>query len=265
MRDQKASTGGSWSNRRVYRWCPSSWSPSRVGVGHRVGRLVPVVAPQAAAGGQGPGQVARVAVADLPRRVIDGARAQVIEVVVEHVEGERPAVDDRRQAACLEGRFHLLLRGVRARRQRSGQAGRAVGVGRGRVEQAERGEPLLVGAVRPGRGEGLHPGPQLLEEGQLGGDGSRCRDALGRRRGAVRLQGQLALQCADGLQVGRAVAGPAAHDRGHIRRELDHRAPSGASGFHPGGTSRKDPAAVPVARRPTYAKLLVHASTNCST
>jgi len=26
--DQKASTGGSSSNRRTYRWCPSSWSPS---------------------------------------------------------------------------------------------------------------------------------------------------------------------------------------------------------------------------------------------
>ena len=193
-----------------------------VGVGHRVGRLVAVVAPQAGPGGQGPGQVAGVAIGDLPRRVIDRARAQVVEVVVEHVVGERPAVDDRRQAACRERRVHLLLRGVRARRQRLGQAGRAVGVRSGRAEQAERGEPLLVGAVRPGWGKGLHPGPHLLEEGQLGGDGGRCREADRGRGGAVRLQGQPALQGLDGIQVSQAVAGPAADDRGHVRRELDH-------------------------------------------
>ena len=141
------------------------------------------------------------------------------------MEGECPAVDDRRQAACLERRVHLLLRRVRASRQRIGQAGRAVGVGSGRAEQAERGEPLLVGAVRLGWGEGLHPGPQLLEEGQLGGDGGRCREAIRGRCGAVRLQGQSALQRPDGIQVSRAVTGPAAHDRAHIRRELNHPGP----------------------------------------
>ena len=41
--------------------------------------------------------------------------------------------------------------------------------------------------------------------------------------------------------------------------------PAGPLPFQCGGVSRNDPAPVPVARRPTYAKLLVHASTNWST
>ena len=38
------------------------------------------------------------------------------------------------------------------------------------------------------------------------------------------------LQCPDCVQVGRAVAGPPAHDRAHVRRELDH---PGAAGCVP--------------------------------
>ena len=220
---------------------PVELAAVRIGVGHRVGGLVPVVAPQAAAGGQRPRQVASVTVGYLPRRVIDGAEAQVVEVVVEHVEGERPPVDHRRQAACGERRFHLLLRRVRACRQRLSQLGRAVGVGRDRIEQAERREPLLVVLVLARGREGLYPGPQLLEKGQLFWDGRRCRDTLGRRREALPFEGQLALQRADGVEVGWPIAGPAAHDRGHIRRELDHLRPAGRSGFPAWRDEQKGP------------------------
>jgi hypothetical protein len=58
-----------------------------------------------------------------------------------------------------------------SRRQRPPPAvrpGRAIGLGRGRVEQAERGELLLVVLILARGREGLHPGPQLVEKGQLG-------------------------------------------------------------------------------------------------
>ena len=234
--DQNASTGGSWAKVRVYRLESVELVAVGVGVGHRVRRLVPVVAPQPAAGGQRPGQVAGVAVGHLPRRVVDGARAQVVEVVVEHVEGQRPAVDHRRQAARRKGRFDRLLCRARARRQRLGQFGRAVRIGRGRVEQAEGSEPLLVGLIGPGRREGLHPDPHLLEESQLGGYLGWCRDTCGRRRSAVRFEGQPGLQGPDGIQVGRAVARPAAQNRAHGRRELDDLGSPGSIGL----PSRRD-------------------------
>ena len=117
------------------------------------------------------------------------------------------------QAALLQGRFHLLLGCLFTCGECLEQLRRTVGIERGRIEQAEQGEALLVGLVRLRRRERLHPGPQLLEKGQLVRDGCRCRDAPERRRGAVRFEGQLALQHPDRLQVGQAIASP--RDRAH--------------------------------------------------
>ncbi len=150
----------------------------------------------------------------------------------------------------------LLLRGIRTLRQCPGQAGRAVCIGRRWVEQAERGESLLVGAVWPRRGEGLHPGAQLLEKHQLGRHGGRCRETLRTRRGGVRLQRQPALQRTDGRQVSRAIAGPAAHDRGHIRRELNHRCSIGRIRLPPGRYQQEGPGCGP-GRPPAHVREVI--------
>jgi hypothetical protein len=68
---------------------------------------------------------------------------------------------------ALQGRFHFLFPSLRARGQCLGQLAGTVGVRGGRIEQAERGEPPLVLLILGRWGERLHPGPQLLEKGQL--------------------------------------------------------------------------------------------------
>lgn len=98
----------------------------------------------------------------------------------------------------------------------TGQARRAVGVGRGRVKQPKRGGPLLIGAIRAGGWKGPHPGPPPLEKGQPGADGGWDRDTRRAFQGAARFEGQPGLQGPDRAQVRCAIARPAAHDRAHF-------------------------------------------------
>lgn len=93
--DQNAPTGGVRSNRNLYWWRPLSCRRRRPRR-HRVGGVVAVVAPQPAAGCAGAQQIPVLGLSlELPAGVVEGGDLEEVEVVVEDVIGEVPAVVER--------------------------------------------------------------------------------------------------------------------------------------------------------------------------
>ncbi len=194
-----------------------------VEVRDRIGGLVAVVAPQAGDGRDGPFGDAHLGVGDLPLGCVDGADLEEVEVVVEQVVGEVPAVHHRAAARVdqlLEGRLALgvarLERGLRV----------VVGVGeRGLTGEAERRERCLQRLVARRRRELPRVQPQLLVErerlaeplGEVGQPGRR------HERASQRGERHRVLQGVHGGQVVDAVARPPPHDRGDAGREADRR------------------------------------------
>ena len=145
------------------------------------------------------------------------ARAQVVQVVVEHVVGQRPAVDHRRQAARRQGLFHVLPGRVGARRQRWARSAGLSGVGRIGVEQAERSKALLE-VHGPARTAGRPASRSAIARrtpvrpATVGSGAGRP----GRVRGSVRSEAQRA-PAGRGRRPGpRAIAGPPADDRADV-------------------------------------------------
>ena len=194
-----------------------------VEVGDRVGRLVAVVAPQAGDGRDGPFGDAQLGVGDLPLGCVDGADLEEVEVVVEQVVGEVPAVQHRAAARVDQLIERRLALGV-ARLEHGLRL--VVGVDEraltGEAERCERCLQLFV--ARRGR-ELPRIQPQLLVERERLAEpiGEVGQAGRGHERAPQRGERHRVLQGVHGGQVVDAVARPPPHDRGDAGRETDRR------------------------------------------